>query len=799
MSLIDALQAVLGEDFDVTGELGGGGMSRVFVAHDRKLDRKVVVKVLSSDLAADVSIDRFKREILVAAGLQHPNIVSVISAGEADGLPFFIMPFVEGESLRKRIAREGALSITDTVFILRDVARALAYAHEKGIVHRDVKPDNILLTSGAATLADFGVAKALDQARHGTDAALTGVGASLGTPNYMAPEQAAADDDVDHRADIYALGITAYEMLTGAPPFADLPPAKVLAAHIAQPPPPIRSARNDLPDALATFVESALAKDPADRPQSADQVATLLDAALSGARVTPVTAPIRASVRRGRRRFALFASVGIGAVVIGSFVINGLRASDTEAEPEPEAGSIAVLPFENVGGDQSNEYFADGMTDELITALNHIPDLRVSSRTAVYAFKRSSLSVGKLADSLRVRMLLEGTVRRGGSRLRVTARLVDASNGQAIWSQTYEREIEDVFTVQDELTESIVGALEQRLSSQLAHSDEHRGTDDLAAYDLYLRGRYFFRQRGEDAIRTALGYFRDAVTEDTGYADAYAGIADALSLLPLYSETPSDSVLPLALQAADRAVTLDSSLAVGFAARANLLNAQWRWAEADHDYQRAIALDPRYATARQWYGEHLLVTGRLDGAIVQLGTAAELDPVSPVIHGSYGGALGVAGLHDSSVTTARRGVELDPELAVTRMMLGACLLYGGDMREAIPELELARAGAQVPAIEGLLGYAYARIGAPGRARGILDALDTTDLNTGNAMAIARVHLGLGERDLALEWMLRAAEHHDPFFASESLASPIFDEVRGDPRFAQVLDRVGLSRERFAAR
>lgn len=796
LSLTDALQEVLGEEFQVTGELGGGGMSRVFVAHDTRLDRKVVVKVLSADLAAAVSVDRFEREILVAAGLQHPNIVSVISAGEADGLPYFIMPFVEGESLRKRLSRDGALPIGETVSILRDIARALEYAHGKGIVHRDVKPDNILLTSGAATLADFGVAKALDHARHGSGEtsgpALTSVGSSLGTPNYMAPEQAAADEAVDHRADIYALGITAYEMLAGAPPFAGRSPAKVLAAHITEAPPAIREVRGDVPPALATFIDTALAKDPDARPQSAALVATMLEAAVTGSGGNAATLAMQKAART-RGPLLIGAAIGAAAIAVGGYAIATRRAP-----AEPDARSIAVLPFVNVGGNDSNEYFADGMTDELISALNRIPDLRVSSRTAVYAFKGTNSSVQAIADSLGVSTLLEGTVRRGGTRLRLAARLVDAGNGDAVWSQTYERELEDVFAVQDELTDAIVGALGEQFRAPLASGgEEQHGTADLQAYDLYLRGRFFFRQRGEEAIRTALSYFERAVARDEEYADAYAGIADALTLLPLYSETPSDSVLPLALRAADRAILLDSTLAVAFAARANLLNSMWRWEDADRDYQQAIVLDPRYATARQWYGEHLLVTGRLEEAVAQLGAAAELEPLSPVIHGSYGGALGVARMADSAITTASRGVELDPDLAVARMMLGAGLLYAGRPADALPELEAAQAAARVPATAGLLGYAYARSGDTERARGILAAFDSTELDTGNAMAIARVHLGLGEIDEALRWMMRAAEHRDPFFASESLASPIFDPVRQDPRFGAMLDRVGLSRERLA--
>ena len=789
-------------------------MSSVFVACDNSLGRQVVVKVLPYELAATVSVERFKREIMLSAALQHPHIVPVLSAGEitsdADDpggarLPFFIMPFVEGESLRSRLAR-GPLSVREAVSILKDVARALVYAHGRGVIHRDIKPDNILLSGGSVTVTDFGVAKAILGARTPAVArssgsfvsphssVLTQVGASLGTPAYMAPEQAAGDPATDHRADLYALGIVGYEMLVGTTPFHGRNPQQLLAAQLTEKPAPIATRRYDVPEALATLIGRLLEKDPNARPRSAADVARALEdpAVISGT----FPAPPAPRVARPRRVVWALAGAGILAAV-GMYV--GNRKTETPvsvAGPAVRpATSVAVLPLANIGRDTSDSYLAEGMTAEISAALSRLPGVRVASQTAASAARSRAASPSELGKILNVSMMFEGTVQREGTKLRVTGRLVNIADDATLWSDVFEREVKDLFAVEDEISSAIALAISPELtrSSADAVSFADRGTRDLQAYDLYLRGRYFFQKRGGQALRRALEYFEQAAATDSSFARAYTGIADVYGLLPLYTSARSDSVMPLAMRAIDRAVSLDSALPEAYASRANLLQASWKWADAERDYRRALALDANNATAHQWYGELLLLHGRLDEARGQLKRATELDPLSPITLGSYALTLATARQPDLAIATGRRAVELDSTLLVTRFMLGAVYLQTGRVNDGLVELEAASQldPSSVQTL-GLLGYAYGKSGSSSRAREVLANLEARmNRGVGATAAAARVHLGLDDTAGALDLLERAATEHDPFFASESLAEPFFDPLRADTRFAALVRRIGL--------
>jgi TolB-like protein/tetratricopeptide (TPR) repeat protein/tRNA A-37 threonylcarbamoyl transferase component Bud32 len=792
MELRDRLEATLGSRYAIERELGGGGMSRIFVARERALDRQVVIKVLPADLAQEVSTERFRREIMVVAQLQHPNIVGVFTAGDVSGLPYFVMPFVDGESLRHRLHRDARLSVPEAVSILRDVARGLAYAHQQGIVHRDIKPDNVLLAHGVATITDFGVAKALSSAQAtpqtGSADTLTRVGTSIGTPAYMAPEQAVADVNVDHRADLYALGVMAYEMLTGSPPFSGQSVQQLMTAHLTASPVPIARKRDDIPAALQSVVMRCLAKEPERRPASATELMRLLEdpAMVSGPVAVPTTAVPAA--RGSRRTFLAGVGMLVGAAVLALFLFRGGTTEVVAAD----RSSIAVLPFVNIGADSADDYFADGLTDQLAGALARVPGLRVASRTSAVAAIRSGAAIPEIGERLRVATVLEGTVQRDGVRLRLIVRLVDAADGLSIWSGIYEEEATDVFAVQDSLAVAILDAIKQEFGGELAATEATgTGTSNLEAYDLYLRGRYLFRRRGEGALHQALDYFRQAAALDPNYARAFTGIADVYALLPLYAAAPVDSVFPLALAAANRAIALDSSLAEAWTSRGSLNAAAWRWADAERDYRRAIALSADYATAHQWYGELLLIQGRTSDAVTQLARATELDPLSPVIAGSYALGLAVAGRIDEAVRLGRRGIELDPGLNSTRFLLSAVYLYGGRIDSAIAELEQAmEIDDRVPVVSGLLGYAYGRAGRAGDARRLQSRLLQSRL-AGYASAVSRIQLGLNQPDSALVWLHLAATLHDPIFASEPLGTPIFAPLADRERFRELLRTIGL--------
>ena len=818
-ALRDELQRTVGTAYSIERELGGGGMSTVFVAHDNALGRDVVIKVLPFELAATVSVDRFKREIMLAAALQHPHIVPVLSAGEttpneggaADTrLPFFIMPFVEGESLRARLAR-GPLSVREAVSILKDVARALAYAHGRGVIHRDIKPDNILLSGGSATVTDFGVAKAItaSRERHSTPqpatrgSTITLVGTSIGTPAYMAPEQAAGDPATDHRADLYALGIVGYEMLVGAPPFHGRAPQQLLAAQLTEAPPPIAARRYDVPQALAALIMRLLEKEPAKRPRTAAEVARALEdpAVVSGTFESAAPAP----ASRPKRVIWALAGAGIlASVAAGGAWFSKQHAVGAPGATAPVAAaaamkSIAVMPLVNIGRDTSDAYLAAGMTADVTNALSRVPGLRVASAgESSHTQGAGPMDVGK---ALGTNMVLVGTVQRDGQRLRVTARLVNTVDGFTVWSDMFERNATDVFKVQDEISNEIVTAVSPQLSNGAAPAattnvapDPH-GTSDLAAYDLYLRGRYFFDKRGEANLRRALDYFQQAARKDSNFARAYAGAANVYALLPLYANIRVDSVMPLAMAAINRAVLLDSTLAEAFASRATLYQSGWRWADAERDYQRALVLDPNSSSAHQWYGELLLLQGRAAEARAQLARATTLDPLSPVTFGSYALVLAVAHQPDSAVAAARRAVELDSTLLVSRFMLGTVELEAGRAPAALADLQAAsRADTSSVQTIGLLGYAYAKTGNTARAAQLARELESAIGRTsGAAAAAARVYIALGDNSRALGLLERAAAAHDAFFSSESLAESFFDPLRGDARFAAIVSRVGLDR------
>ncbi len=594
--LVEQLTAALGPGYAIERELGGGGMSRVFVAFDDALQRRVAVKVIPEHLAAAVSVDRFKREILLSAGLQHPHIVGVLSADEAGGLPFFVMPYVEGESLGSRVARAGPLSVRETVSILKDVARALAYAHERGVVHRDIKPHNILLAAGAATVTDFGVAKAISSARRSGasgDGTLTGTGTSLGTPLYMAPEQAAADPDVDHRADIYAFSITAYEMLSGQPPFTGLAPRALLAARMTQDPPLLATVRADVPQALSDLVMRCLRREPSDRPQTATELLEALDDP------SVISDAYAVSERRGAGLRQLAGWRGIAAAVI---LVGALgTATAVVRRPAPLApavvvaqassappASIAIIPLVSIGADSANAYLEEGITNELAAALGHIPNVHVVSPSRAASLLASGKPPSDVGKALNVELQLEGTVQREGKRLRVTARLVGVNDGVMRWSDMYERDATDLLIVQEELARAITDAVGNAMGGAapaLAARDSAPPPPATAAagqaYDLYLRGRFQLARRSATSLRLAIGYFEQAVAKDPSRAPAYSGLAAAQGLLPLYTSESSDQSLAAALRNSDRAIALDSTLSEAWASPGVLHGRSWKWADAE--------------------------------------------------------------------------------------------------------------------------------------------------------------------------------------------------------------------------
>ncbi len=792
-SLVGLLQDALGGGMRIERELGGGGMSRVFLVHEPALDRRLVLKVFPDGMTVGVGADRFRREIMLSAGLQHPNIVPVIAAGDAKGLPYFLMPFVEGESLRARLTR-GSLLVAEAVAVLRDVGRALAYAHARGIIHRDIKPDNILLTGGAAVVVDFGVAKALADASGGSSTGdaqtLTRAGTSLGTPAYMAPEQVVADPSADQRVDLYALGVTAFEMMTGRQPFIGDTVVEVMSAHLTTAPESLAIARPGTPVALVALVAHMLEKDPKKRPASADALLRLLDdpaivsgamASLASVPATTPPAPVRAL---SRKRWSVLAFAGLAAVT-------GVWWASTRPDgaSATTAPVIAVLPLELASSDTADSYLAQGIADEVVNALARVPGVKVASRLAARSLATAA-SPASAAREYGVTMTLEGSIQRRGDRVRVTARLATVSDGVAVWSETYDRPRTELFALQEEIAGSVASSV--RAGVALASSNPKSETRDPAAYDDYLRGHFLLTRRGAAALREAITRFESAVERDPDFARAHAELAQAYAVLPLYAGTGRE-MFDRAQRAAERAIALDSTLASAHAALGYLHTANWRWKEGAAALRRAVELDSTDATAMQWYGENLLATGDATGARDAFAAAARSDREAPVPGSLEALAMSLGGQHDEAITLARRVLDANPSSVVPRLMLGTILSWAGRDGEAVPELEEAqRLAPGLPVVEGSLGAALARAGRGAEARRIVADKQRSPDAPGAQAAIARILVALGDADGAMNALRRAARARDPFFASEPLASPLFAPLRKHQQWAALMQEIGLT-------
>ena len=598
------LEETLGNSYAIERELGGGGMSRVFLAEETALQRRVVIKILPPELAAEVNAERFRREIQLAAKLQHPYIVPVLSTGVAGGLPYFTMPFVEGESLRARLQKTGEFPVPEAVAIMRDVLEALSYAHESGVVHRDIKPENVLLARNHAHVADFGVAKALSASTN-AHSGLTSLGVALGTPAYMAPEQAMADPATDHRADLYAVGAMAYEMLTGHQVFSARSPQAMLAAHATEAPEQIERRRPNTPPGLAALIMRLLDKHPADRPQSAaEALSALALAATPSGGMAPTaqyqTASAAQKVKSKRGLWIGMAAaaflLAIGGAALARRSVSGAAASSSQTP------SIAVMPFENMSGDPKNDYLGDGLSEELIGGLSRVRGLQVAARTSSFAFKGKNEDVRTIGSRLGVSSVLGGSVRRAGNKLRVSVQLTNVATGYNLWSETYDREMSDVFAVEDDISRAIVSALEVRLATAQAGARiVEKTTDDPVAYDLYLKGRYAFGLRGSHMYE-AEKYYQAAVARDSSFALAWSGLADLYAVMTSWGLISPKEAEEKSVPYAERAVALAPNLpephvSLGFA----LCNFRHQKAAGVAEFKRAIELNPSLGQAHYFY------------------------------------------------------------------------------------------------------------------------------------------------------------------------------------------------------
>ena len=747
-------------------------MSRVFVAEETALHRKVVIKVLPRGAAAQVSLERFKREILLAAKLQHPHIVPLLTAGESNGLPYFTMPFVDGESLRVRLARHGELPVNHAIRMLREIASALAYAHEHGIVHRDIKPDNVLLSGGSAMVTDFGVAKALSASSHAEHGGLTSLGVALGTPAYMAPEQASADPSVDHRADIYSFGVLAYELLTGQPPFAGRTPQHVLAAHVAEAPEAITRRRASLPPALAGLVMRCLEKRPADRPQSASEVVHALDdlATPSGG-MTPA-AP--------SRRWGAIAAAVVVVIVIASWLLA------TRSGGAAKLRSIAVLPTD-IGADTAHAFLADGLSSDLTTKLSKIPGLSVRAYSPLSVMH--GRTVREAGKELGVGATVMVRVARSGTQLRATASLVNAANDDLLWSEAFEASDQDQFALQDKLVSAIAGALNLSLSPATTTAVRARGTRSNEAHQLVQRARFETDQFTAASLAAAIAHAEAAIALDSSYADAWAALAEA------WGYRADDFVSaatagPHVRRAAERALALDPTLADAHAQ----MGLWWMTyghdpAAASQELAQSLRLDSADVAAGGWYPFLLRYYLHLpDSAHAVEQRAQRLNPLSFGVWNPFFVSLDFTKLSpDSARALCVRAARIQERLAAE------CEAHrsqaANDRRGAAAAWR--RWAGPTPSGRDLAYLAVNLIVAGDVAGGraaLRQALIRANTEYVREDLIANAFMRLGDRERAIQWLVKGAASNVGGIAF-SLEDSLFAPIRSDPRIQAIIERL----------
>lgn len=811
--------------YRIISKIGAGGMGEVYLAQDTKLDRKVGLKILTADVAADhTRMRRFVQEAKAASALNHPNIITIHEIEQIDSVNFIVTEFIDGETLRSRLSR-APLKLSEVLEISIQVASALTSAHKVGIIHRDIKPENIMLRcDGIVKVLDFGLAKLAEKQVSEVDndaptmaKVKTEPGTVMGTSSYMSPEQARGQK-VDVRTDIFSLGVVLYEMLAGKQPFKGVNALEVIGEILKSEPQPLNS-HAEIPQELHRIVGKTLRKNRDERYQTARDLLNDLkdfheeisfaakrarsgqaeknEAVTASAEATP-TAEGGATTSSAKiifgeiKRHRLGVGLGIGLLLLTA--VAGVYFLSSLDRGGGAINSIAVLPLVNASNNPDTEYLSDGISESLINSLTELQQLRVVARSTAFRYKGKEVDPQTVGRELNVRAVLMGRVRQLGDRLNIQVDLVDASTGAQLWGQEYERQVSDVLSIKQAIAREVTEKLRLRLSGNEQQQLAKRDTTNAEAYQFYLRGRYYWNKRFADELQKAIAEFQQAIGRDPNYALGYVGLADCYALLEQYAGIPGSDALPKAKANAERALQIDESLAEAHASMANIQKNLWQWAEADKEFRRAIELNPKYPTAHHWYSIYLGVIGRFEEGLAEAKRAQELDPLSMVINGNLAYFYFVKADLDAAIEQSKKMVELDSSFPSGHLYLGLAYLKQGRSNEAFAELQKGvDLSSRSSEFLGYLGYANAVAGK--RAEAIANIKELEGRYAARAAVgvhLAMVYAALGDKDQAFSWLEKDFQASGSQLASSDVNTfPAFDSLRSDPRYADLLRRMGL--------